>query len=69
MPNQDIQTNTNAPTKALSSAAGSRLHCHRCGWEGMESELDVNEYGEACPKCPEHRDIHASLSEVENTKT
>lgn len=46
-----------------------RLQCHRCGWEGAESELDVNEYGEACPKCPQFRDIHASLSEVENART
>jgi hypothetical protein len=39
------------------------LNCHRCGWEGSESQLDKNEdEGDACPKCPEFRDIHASLS-------
>ena len=45
--------------------SGSRLHCHRCGWEGYESELDENKDGIACPKCPQFRDIHASLSILE----
>ena len=58
-----------ASVHALTRSTGSlRLQCHRCGWEGVESELDVNEYGEACPKCPQFRDIHASLSIIENAK-
>ena len=40
------------------------FHCHRCGWEGTEKQLDRNERGDACPNCPIYRDVHASLSEI-----
>jgi hypothetical protein len=42
------------------------IRCHRCGWEGKRLYLDVNQEGIACPKCPQFRDIHASLSIMEN---
>ena len=41
-----------------------KLHCHRCGWNGYESET-IHPEGYWCPKCPEHKDDHASLSVVE----
>lgn len=56
----------NEERNELNSPTGSRLHCYRCGWEGDESELDENEQGIACPKCPDFRDIHNSLSIIEN---
>jgi hypothetical protein len=37
----------------------SICHCHRCGGDWLRSE--ILESG-ACPDCPEHTDIHASLS-------
>jgi DNA-directed RNA polymerase subunit RPC12/RpoP len=42
------------------------IRCHRCGWEGKRLYLDVNQEGIACPKCPQFRDMRASLSIMAN---
>lgn len=40
------------------------VHCHRCGWDGDERET-LHPDGYWCPKCPEHKDDHASLSVID----
>jgi hypothetical protein len=37
------------------------IHCHRCGWDGDHREAQHAD-GIYCPKCPDHKDDHASLS-------
>ena len=65
---KDANENQNGVTGVDHTTGSLRLHCHRCGWEGEESELDENEQGVSCPKCPDSRDIHASLSIIENVE-
>lgn len=40
-------------------------HCHRCGKLWKADRLCVEDGMPYCPDCPDHRDIHASLSAVE----
>lgn len=53
---------------AFENSQPLRLHCCRCGWTGLKTELDENKNGVACPRCPDFRDAFNSLSIIETTE-